>query len=79
MDKTTAAQRGQAPKQIEWNGDLPLCDICKHLGVDPQPAPYDVPTTFGPWGNVCTTHIAAYGRGISVGFERIKGSPAVGS
>ena len=35
-------------KVIPWHEDLPPCDVCK------DEAPYDVPTTQGPWANLCT-------------------------
>lgn len=34
-------------KNIEWIGDIPICDICQN-----EPGPHDVPTIHGPWGNL---------------------------
>ncbi len=42
-------------RDITWNKPLPPCDICK------EPAPYDAPTKFGPWANLCDKHMKEMG------------------
>lgn len=46
--------------------------MCKQEGVDPpEPAEYDVKTTFGPHGYLCQAHYDRYG--MPLGTKLIKG------
>lgn len=43
--------------------ELPTCDLCG------EPAPYDVKTTQGPWGNLCAKHFKSLG--TNLGSKRV--------
>jgi hypothetical protein len=44
--------------------EFPNCDLCN----EPTPAPYDVKTVMGPWGNLCEDHFTT--KGTKMGSKR---------
>ena len=52
-------------KDIKWVGPLPKCDFCN------KEAPYDSPTKYGPWANMCDNHMGIHGVDSSVAMRRI--------
>ena len=44
--------------------EIPDCDLCS----EPTPAPYDVKTIMGPWGNLCEEHFKT--KGVKIGSKR---------
>lgn len=62
-----------APKRIKWAGEIPKCDICKLVENRPEPndGPFEVPTTAGPWANICSEHLNEYGENIDIGTEKV--------
>lgn len=59
------------PKKIMWSSDIPPCALCQQAGRH-KPGIYDVPTTFGPWADLCRKHMIEFGVNTGIGFERIK-------
>lgn len=47
--------------------ELPPCDFCTTLGLEPKPAQYDGKTTMGPWAYMCEPHFKHYGIGLGLG------------
>ena len=56
-------------KDIPWPGVMPKCDAC---GLS-DAGEYDVPTTMGPWGNLCKTCLPRFTTegGRNIGFHRV--------
>lgn len=48
-------------RRIPWGEDLPLCDFCQRYHSEAKPAPYDGPTLFGPFANMCHHHLEYFG------------------
>ena len=48
-------------KDIKWVGPMPKCDFCN------KEAPYDSPTKYGPWANMCEYHFNLNGVGLGLG------------
>ena len=60
-----------APKIIPWSSDMPPCALCQQVGVH-KAGVYDVPTSLGPWADLCFKHMTEYGVNIGIGFKRMK-------
>lgn len=59
------------PKKIVWVSEMPMCDLCKKIGVSKE-GKFDVKTVWGPWANLCRKHLQEFGTDLSIGFERVK-------